>query len=104
MIVLSIFLRLEEAGFKGESFISYILSDIKTSWKYYKDITKFFIYYSKWGNPCQQRRILRLEEEMKLSKKDVFGNTIPSVTAIVSPEFTRNNQSKTIIKNQNCAI
>lgn len=69
------FLRLEEAGFKGESFISYILSDIKTSWKYYKDITKFFIYYSKWGNPC--RRILRLEEEMKLSKNDVFGNTIP---------------------------
>ena len=27
-----------------------------------------------------------------------------AVTAIVSPEFTRNNQSKTIIKNQNCAI
>ena len=47
---------------------------------------------------------MRLEEEMKLSKNDVFGNTIPSVTAIVSPEFTRNNQSKTIIKNQNCAI
>ena len=42
--------------------------------------------------------------DMIPSKNDVFGNTIPSVTAIVSPEFTRNNQSKTIIKNQNCAI
>ena len=56
------------------------------------------------GKSLSTKGILRLEEEMKLSKNDVFGNTIPSVTAIVSPEFTRNNQSKTIIKNQNCAI